>query len=350
MIIAGAVWAIAPHAIPAIFPPLLGDDNEVLVDGNIMNNMPLDLMRDDCEGGTVIGVNPKPTTDKLKPYRFGPSLSGWDALMGRLGWFGARTRAPSILGLAMRATEINSANRMRTLSSRSPTADRATRRRLSLLELGAYRRSSTSVIDRTSRSQLGRRMAVRRRQCALGIEPLEIRRRRKCRIAVTGRWLTSATYRKNTKTRPGLWRAAEARGSSFQPVDARGAGRPDGFRGAPRDSSSSFRRGSDSIFEVAARPSRPRSGARRRRFEALFPPRPTFETSAASPRTSGSNCASTYQHPRIHIISAGWVAGRGLERQFRRIALASTRLSNLRRSGLSRPVHVANRSRRRRPA
>jgi predicted acylesterase/phospholipase RssA/CRP-like cAMP-binding protein len=117
----GPVWRAirASTAIPAIFPPLLDDDNEVLVDGNVMNNMPLDLMRDRCEGGIVIGVNPMPTGDKLKPYRFGPSLSGWEALLGRLKWFGVRTRAPSILGIAMRATEINSANRMRQPSFRA---------------------------------------------------------------------------------------------------------------------------------------------------------------------------------------------------------------------------------------
>ena len=78
-----------------------------------MNNMPLDVMRDWCEGGTVIGVNPMPTEDKEKRYNFGPSLSGWEALKGRLRWFGSTTRAPSILGSVMRATEINSANRMR---------------------------------------------------------------------------------------------------------------------------------------------------------------------------------------------------------------------------------------------
>ncbi len=104
----------ASTAIPAIFPPLLKADGEVLVDGGVMNNMPLDVMRELCEGGTVIGVNPMPAHDRVKPYRFGPSLSGWEALLGRLKLFGVRTRAPSILGAVMRATEINSANRMRS--------------------------------------------------------------------------------------------------------------------------------------------------------------------------------------------------------------------------------------------
>ena len=115
----GPLWSTvrASTAIPAIFPPLLGEDGDVLVDGNVMNNMPLDVMRDWCEGGTVIGVNPMPTDDKMKPYRFGPSLTGWEALKGRFGW--SATRAPSILGSVMRATEINSANRMRLGSFRA---------------------------------------------------------------------------------------------------------------------------------------------------------------------------------------------------------------------------------------
>ena len=117
----GPVWRAvrASTAIPAIFPPLLGDDGEVLIDGGVMNNMPLDVMRELCEGGTVIGVNPMPAQDKMKAYHFGPSLSGWRALLGRLRLFGVRTRAPSILGSVMRATEINSANRMRQPSFRA---------------------------------------------------------------------------------------------------------------------------------------------------------------------------------------------------------------------------------------
>jgi len=111
----GTLWRAvrASTAIPAIFPPLLGEDGEVLIDGGVMNNMPLDVMRERCEGGTVIGVNPMPTNDKMKQYHFGPTLTGWEALKGRFGLFGSRTRAPSILGSVMRATEINSANRMR---------------------------------------------------------------------------------------------------------------------------------------------------------------------------------------------------------------------------------------------
>ena len=116
----GLVWRIvrASTALPAIFPPLLEDDGEVLVDGCVMNNMPLDVMRAQCEGGTVLGVNPMPTRDKQKNYSFGPSISGWRALLARFGIMSAGMRAPLIIGSVMRATEINSANRMRQVPFR----------------------------------------------------------------------------------------------------------------------------------------------------------------------------------------------------------------------------------------
>jgi NTE family protein/lysophospholipid hydrolase len=116
----GPVWRIvrASTALPAIFPPLLDDDGEVLVDGCVMNNMPLDVMRAQCEGGTVLGVNPMPTRDKEKSYSFGPSISGWRALLARFGIMSAGMRAPLIIGSVMRATEINSANRMRQVPFR----------------------------------------------------------------------------------------------------------------------------------------------------------------------------------------------------------------------------------------
>jgi NTE family protein/lysophospholipid hydrolase len=111
----GPLWraARASTAVPAIFPPILDDDSEVLVDGNVMNNMPLDVMRGWCESGTVIGINPMPTHTKERSYNFGASVSGWEALKSRLRFPGAKTRAPSLFGAVMRATELNSASRMR---------------------------------------------------------------------------------------------------------------------------------------------------------------------------------------------------------------------------------------------
>ncbi|HEX4884903.1 MAG TPA: cyclic nucleotide-binding and patatin-like phospholipase domain-containing protein [Casimicrobiaceae bacterium] len=117
----GELWwaSRASTAVPAIFPPIVAPDNEVLVDGNVMNNMPLDVMRARCEGGTLIGVNPMPAMLKPRPYNSGASVSGWTALAGRMKLFGVRLRAPNLVGSVMRATEINSANRMRSPAFRA---------------------------------------------------------------------------------------------------------------------------------------------------------------------------------------------------------------------------------------
>ncbi len=117
----GPLWRAvrSSTAVPGIFPPMIAEDREVLVDGNVMNNMPLDVMRERCESGTLIGLNPMPSELPMRRYNCGPSVSGWQALLGRLKLFGIKLRAPSIFGSIMRATEINSANRMRQPSFRA---------------------------------------------------------------------------------------------------------------------------------------------------------------------------------------------------------------------------------------
>ncbi len=117
----GPLWRAvrASTAVPGIFPPMIAEDREVLVDGNVMNNMPLDVMRERCEGGTLIGLNPMPSELKMRNYNCGPSVSGWQALLGRFRMLGVKLRAPSIFGSIMRATEINSASKMRQPSFRA---------------------------------------------------------------------------------------------------------------------------------------------------------------------------------------------------------------------------------------
>jgi predicted acylesterase/phospholipase RssA len=106
----------ASTAIPGTFSPLLlhGD---VIVDGGVMNNFPIDVMRDVVETGTVVGVNVVPSQSRVRTgrsqYRFGATLSGFRLLWERVSPFGRKIRAPSLLGILTRSTEINSAWRIR---------------------------------------------------------------------------------------------------------------------------------------------------------------------------------------------------------------------------------------------
>jgi predicted acylesterase/phospholipase RssA len=115
----GAVWEClrATTAIPGTFSPLLlGDD--VVVDGGVLNNLPIDVMRETVDTGTVIGVNVVPSQSRARTgksrYRFGPRLSGFRLLWEKISPFGRKVRAPSLLGILTRATEINSAWRARS--------------------------------------------------------------------------------------------------------------------------------------------------------------------------------------------------------------------------------------------
>jgi NTE family protein/lysophospholipid hydrolase len=112
----GPLWSAvrASTAIPVIFAPLLAANGDVLIDGGILNNFPIDVMRTRCEAGLVIGVDVAPPTDKLGDYRFGPAVSGWQLLWHRVNPFGRRVRAPSLFENLVRTIEINSAYRVRS--------------------------------------------------------------------------------------------------------------------------------------------------------------------------------------------------------------------------------------------
>ena len=81
----GPLWQAvrASMAIPGIFSPILAD-GDLLVDGCVLNNLPIDVMQRLNHNGPIIAVNVFPDVDLLRDYRFGPSISGWQALAAKL--------------------------------------------------------------------------------------------------------------------------------------------------------------------------------------------------------------------------------------------------------------------------
>jgi len=104
----GLLWEAirASMAIPGVFAPVLRD-NELLVDGGAVNNFPIDVMRDICEKGTVIGIDASPARCRLEEYDFGPSISGWQVLWRRLNPFAAPMQVPSVLSILTRTLDVN---------------------------------------------------------------------------------------------------------------------------------------------------------------------------------------------------------------------------------------------------
>lgn len=98
----GPLWRAvrASMAAAPIFAPIL-DDGNLLVDGGFLNNFPVDVMRRRIGDATVLGIHCSPIGGKKdRSYKFGPSISGWDALRGQFMPSKRQHLPPNILGLA----------------------------------------------------------------------------------------------------------------------------------------------------------------------------------------------------------------------------------------------------------
>ncbi len=97
----------ASMSLPGIMPPARqGDD--LLVDGGLINNVPVDVIRDLCGGGPMIGIDVSQAVDLHADPRLTTELSGWKLLRRRLNPFAESIPVPGILGVLSRATVVGS--------------------------------------------------------------------------------------------------------------------------------------------------------------------------------------------------------------------------------------------------
>lgn len=103
----GQLWHAvrASVAIPGVFSPVM-HQGDVLVDGAVLNNLPVDVMRGLCQGATVIGVQTSIASSGFGSYHFEPDPSGWHILWRRLRPQRAQVGAPSIFSVLLRSFDI----------------------------------------------------------------------------------------------------------------------------------------------------------------------------------------------------------------------------------------------------
>lgn len=94
----------ASVALPGVFPPAVRG-NHLLIDGGILNNLPVDIMRQRF-GGSVVAVDLHVRKEYELEYARVPSA--WQVLKSRLLPFGKRIPVPGITTIVMKATEIGS--------------------------------------------------------------------------------------------------------------------------------------------------------------------------------------------------------------------------------------------------
>lgn len=106
----GPLWRAvrASIALPGIFSPVLNENNEMLTDGGVMNNFPLDIMASRAEFDLIIGCNVSPQREKPSPYELGESLSGWKVLWHRINPFSKKMNVPTLAETMLRTVEVNS--------------------------------------------------------------------------------------------------------------------------------------------------------------------------------------------------------------------------------------------------
>ena len=108
----GPAWQAlrASISLPGMMPPVCTDDGELLVDGGLVDDLPVDAMAPLLDGGDIIAVDLGISSDFRVGQRFDPSLSGWRVLVRRLNPFGPQFDAPTLLTTLLRAKEVASSD------------------------------------------------------------------------------------------------------------------------------------------------------------------------------------------------------------------------------------------------
>jgi len=106
----GALWKAirVTTSMPVVSVPV-NIDNEMHIDGAVMNNFPVDVMYDRIDGGQIIGIMVSPTTVKEDNIEdLTESISGWRLLWQRLNPFARQSKVPPIMTTLFRALQVNS--------------------------------------------------------------------------------------------------------------------------------------------------------------------------------------------------------------------------------------------------
>ena len=107
---------LATTRAPGVFPPIVYD-GELHIDGGMLNNVPVDVMRTFSNGGIVMGVDVSPPHELNSITDYGNEIGGWEAIWRRFNPFAKSvTYVPSILLVLMRTLEFSGVSLKEVLS------------------------------------------------------------------------------------------------------------------------------------------------------------------------------------------------------------------------------------------
>ena len=95
----------ASVSLPGILPPVR-HGNDLLVDGGLLNNLPIDVMQGVLGGGRVIAIDLRRRVEFTMQAAVGPTLSGWQVLLKRARRGPEPFDPPGIATILARAVEL----------------------------------------------------------------------------------------------------------------------------------------------------------------------------------------------------------------------------------------------------
>jgi predicted acylesterase/phospholipase RssA len=95
-----ARWVRASLSIPGVLPPVLSSSGDLLVDGAVLNNVPVDVMRSHVSGPTI-GVDVSPTAHLAFGRQHRETIPSWRHMIRDLGQV-KKSRPPNLLSILHR--------------------------------------------------------------------------------------------------------------------------------------------------------------------------------------------------------------------------------------------------------
>ena len=100
----------ASVGLPGILPPV-HHGGDLLVDGGLLNNLPVDVGRNLLGSGTVIASDVSLSVELADIPQYGEALTGWQVLWSRLNPYAEAFNDPSIVELLHRSGLVSSIHR-----------------------------------------------------------------------------------------------------------------------------------------------------------------------------------------------------------------------------------------------
>ena len=105
---------LASTRLPGVYPPIVSD-GDLLIDGGIIDNVPVDVMKPFSKGARVLAIDVSPPVDTSMTADFGYEVSGFRLLYERLNPFSTRkARAVNVTTILARTIGFGNATRRGT--------------------------------------------------------------------------------------------------------------------------------------------------------------------------------------------------------------------------------------------